>query len=545
MVASTEPTPTRRQRIVARAFFAVLLLVSLGIVGDYGLSWDEPAQRYNVGRPNCLWAFTFDYEPLAQSQDRWYGPAYEMVLIVLEQALFLRDARSIWLARHAANFLLFYLAVLVFHGLLRRRFGAWPALAGAAFLVLSPRIFADAFFNCKDLAFLSFYVFALATLELFLRRPGLRTAALHALACGWLIDVRMPGVMLAATTVLLFAGLWLLDWRDGRPSRFGLAPLLGYCGLTPLFVVAFWPFLWRDPTHFVRCFQVMSHYPWSASAYYDGLLVNSDTVLYLGQQVRAAALPWHYALVWLGVTTPLAYLALIAGGLGAQLARLARSPLSWLRDRPTDAIMLLAWSLPLGAVIALRSTLYDGWRHLFFIYPPLLYFGVLCLAGLLDAARSWRPWPRLAPRAALAGVLGCCAWTAFVMARDHPHQNVYFNRLAGRDLQEAKARFELDYWGLSCRRGLEYIVAHDDAEVIPVCWASQPVMYNALLLPAEQRARLRWTTRPEEARYFVSHFRFHPAEHPTDHEVFCVKVDGAKVLVVHRLDADLARREQE
>ena len=52
---------------------------------------------------------------------------------------------------------------------------------------------------------------------------------------------------------------------------------------------------------------------------------------------------------------------------------------------------------------------------------------------------------------------------AFVMIKDHPHQNVYFNFLAGKNIQK---KFELDYWGLSNKQALEYILKNDSNETI-------------------------------------------------------------------------------
>ena len=49
------------------------------------------------------------------------------------------------------------------------------------------------------------------------------------------------------------------------------------------------------------------------------------------------------------------------------------------------------------------------------------------------------------------------------MIKDHPHQNVYFNFLAGKNIQ---TKFELDYWGLSNKQALEYILKNDSKNII-------------------------------------------------------------------------------
>ena len=47
----------------------------------------------------------------------------------------------------------------------------------------------------------------------------------------------------------------------------------------------------------------------------------------------------------------------------------------------------------------------------------------------------------------------------------HPHQNVYFNFLAGKNPGK---NFELDYWGTSNKQALEYILNNSDSYQIKV-----------------------------------------------------------------------------
>ena len=47
----------------------------------------------------------------------------------------------------------------------------------------------------------------------------------------------------------------------------------------------------------------------------------------------------------------------------------------------------------------------------------------------------------------------------------HPHQQVYFNPLAGKDPME---NFEGDYWGASMRQGLEWIMENDNRDSLTI-----------------------------------------------------------------------------
>src|SRR5205823_5286256 len=245
-------------------------------------------------------------------------------------------------------------------------------------------------------------------------------------------------------------------------------------------------------------------------------------------------LPWHYLPVWMLLTTPPLYTALFVVGAGRTLAALARRPLRTLAEHPADLGFLLAFAVPPAAVILLHCTVYDGWRHLYFVYPAFLFLAVLGLVTLYEASRRLSARFPASPGVFLLGNALPVAATAFTMVQDHPHQYLYFNRLAGRDLHQVKARFELDYWGLSCWKGLEFLVEHDPSPELCVYAPTDPGVFNAFLLPKEQRRRLRYTAAAGEARYLVSHYRRNE-DYPPENDVFAVRLRGAKIMVLQKV----------
>ena len=127
--------------------------------------------------------------------------------------------------------------------------------------------------------------------------------------------------------------------------------------------------------------------------------------------------------------------------------------------------------------------------------------------------------------------------TAQFMIRYHPHQNVYFNILAGKNMKEVKNSFELDYWGLSYRQALEYILKNDKDKIIKIYVANACGWYNSLILPSDDRKRLVYVKRDslDEAKYFISNYRWHKDEYPYEDEYFSIKIGGTKIMVVYRL----------
>ena len=123
----------------------------------------------------------------------------------------------------------------------------------------------------------------------------------------------------------------------------------------------------------------------------------------------------------------------------------------------------------------------------------------------------------------------------YFMVRYHPYQNVYFNSLAGRDMQEIKSRFELDYWGLSYRKALEYILKNDKDEVIKIYVATSPGENTVNILTEDSKKRLLYVKSLNDAKYFLSDYEWHPSEYLYKDEFFSIKIGEAKIMVVYKL----------
>ncbi|MFA5275402.1 MAG: hypothetical protein WC417_00710 [Candidatus Omnitrophota bacterium] len=505
------------QQAAVYGFFAVFLLLGLLIYKDYGISWDEPNQlitgkitmRYVAGNGDEL--FAYDYKN--------YGTAFILPLAVLEKIFNLTgNSRSLFMIRHLATFLLFFLGVVFFYKLCKYRFQSWKmGLAGALFLILSPRIFANSFYNPKDIPFLSLFIISVYTLIQYLNTPTLRKATLHALACAILIDIRIVGII-----VPFFTFLFLLLGVRAKQRGTGLRPILfenaliWYLLLLAAFTIFFWPLLWRHPlASFMAAYLEMGRY---IHLYY---------ILYLGKLISSSSLPWHYLPVWIFISTPLFYLVFFLIGALVSLVVLLKNPIKYLREKRDDLLFLFWFFLPLSVIIVSKPVLYDDWRQAYFIYPALLLIAMTGMKYVLDLITVKSAFIIIAA-ISLAPVIT-------FMIKNHPYQNVYFNSLAGRDMVDIKKKFELDYWGLSYRKALEYILATDKNKEIKICVANHPGIFNSFILPREERNRLVYVVEPEKAKYFLSNYRWHPEEYAFGNEYYSIKVGNAKIMTVYKL----------
>jgi hypothetical protein len=146
-------------------------------------------------------------------------------------------------------------------------------------------------------------------------------------------------------------------------------------------------------------------------------------------------------------------------GLGVFVVLLLARP-SRLRalGRPGVVGVTVAGVLPLAYVIVSRAALYDGPRHVLFLQPLIALAAASGIVTAVSFLREKDASERLAAAAVLVVVAGV-ALPIGSMLTLRPLEYLYFNHASG-GLPAAEGRFELDYWGLGYRMGVEWV--HDN-----------------------------------------------------------------------------------
>ena len=485
----------------------LFLLAGLALADDYGGDYGDIgvdlhyqlriAQEnldYILGRSDSI-------DPI-QHHDRVYGAAFELPLLLLEQALPASDPLSPHRVRFFLTHLFFILGGWFCYRLARQLFNnRLIALLALLIYLLHPRIYAHSFLNSKDPVFLSMLMIALYLLERAFRRDTLGAFVLLGIAVGVLTNIRIMGIMLVAA-VLAMRGL---DWFYARQGP-GRKPILRTAGLfvlaAGLTLYAVTPYAWTDPGDYLLASLTLT--------------VDHPTViaqLFQGEWVPSHERP-QYNAVWFGITTP--PLILLLGGLGiaAVLARGLARPGAVFRNTRLRflALLLACFLLPPLAVALLGSHQLDDWRHLYFSYAP---FSLLAAGGLhwLGAARPARrgraeagrclypPSRRFAAgrRAGRAGVYGLAAaglgLILLQMTQIHPAQDLYFNFLVDRTTPEyLRTQYQLINHNMRHRTALEYLLKRHPGETLAVRG------FNPQLLPAAQE-------------HFLAHYDFTEADY--------------------------------
>jgi hypothetical protein len=123
------------------------------------------------------------------------------------------------------------------------------------------------------------------------------------------------------------------------------------------------------------------------------------------------------------------------------------------------------------------------------------------------------------------------------MTINNPHQNLYFNFLAGKNLS---SNWEMDYWGLSNKEALEFILENDNSSSIKVREISfTPLEVSAKIISAKDRDRLEFNIPINDADYLINNYRLtNPEKYLEDTKKF-VKIkdfliDGEVFLTIYR-----------
>ncbi|MGB9672519.1 MAG: hypothetical protein ACPL3P_00120 [Anaerolineales bacterium] len=254
---------------------------------------------------------------------------------------------------------------------------------------------------------------------------------------GLALSIRV-GALLALFIICVFGYL-----RSGKRA---LIPLFLYIAISFVVMYIAWPALWGDPiTTFRKSLEVMSNFPYHGD------------ILFLGKLYESGSTPWYYPtlLIFFQFTEPLILLLIIS-----MIFIISRK----IELNQELLLLIVFWFLlPLAAIILRKSILYDNFRQLFFLIPP-----IFLIAGL---ALDWFFNYFALPIYKLILVIFLFFPSIFGIISLHPYEYTYYNALVGWN-HGAFRKFEMDYWRISYREAINYInqIAPRDAKV--VVWES-------------------------------------------------------------------------
>ena len=176
---------TNKQEIIVVALIYLVFFIT-GILSyqDFGISVDEWEFRVQ-GFVNLKYIMELFFQNHLSKLDEillipktWdyygtHGAIFALPMAFVEYFFNITDSQKYYFIRHYFNHLIFLISNFYFFLLVKERFNNWIYGAlGGIFLFLSPRIFAESFYNQKDILFLSLFIINLYYGIHFLKSPS-------------------------------------------------------------------------------------------------------------------------------------------------------------------------------------------------------------------------------------------------------------------------------------------------------------------------------------------------------------------------------------
>ncbi len=464
-------TRDRWANVCAALMVLVMLVVARYTYQDYGITVDE-----NVERKSSIINYQYVVETLTGKElnvldielhewkDRYYGVALQLPMVVVEHLTdFTMPLRDVHMLRHLYNFCVCLAGWVCFYIFISRLFkNNWLGLLGMAMVALYPRFYGESFTNIKDLIFAATCCASMMAAVLCLQNEGKwRYEVLSAFCCAICTNTRFIGFIFPA---MLLGYRVLRDWvlegtARGHAAQWWKKTFVRYMAQIILFFAIYFlvsPTSWRNPLDYlINVLGTFSNY-----TKWDG------EVLYMGKMYPGNALPPQYLLVHVLICTPMWYLALAALGFvgaGVTLYRAIREKKAntWL----TGEWRFFVYNLVVAAITLLmpflkEMTLYNSWRHAYYVFPSVVVFAIFGLRTLFKLISG----KKVVQRVIIAAICLLQAYQVGWIIYNHPYEKVYFNPI-GRQYAEMVDR---DYWYETGYEVLDIIMKYDDSSRITI-----------------------------------------------------------------------------
>lgn len=451
------PAIQLESKYFSKKSFLILSVIILFIMSymsfDSGINGDERYRAgYGVKVFNYYKTFGKDTAALNLPENLHHlGGMFDLTATAIDYAMGLDNQydKRYHYVRHLMCAFFGFLAIF-FTGLFAKEIGGWrTGIIAMLLLFLSPRFLGDSIMNPQDIPFaagsiISLYYILRSIKEL----PKPRWSTLAGLTIGIALSINiLSGGMLNIVYLFFFAGIsYIQTYSIKAVMDFGklfnylkyllIAAVVGYFA-----GVLFWPFGLQNPIL----------HPYEVLKAQTNIYI-SIRQLFNGEHIISSEVPWYYIPKWMGITIPLFVFA------GVILLLIFSARLIRKQKDIALFILLFAFLFPIVYTIIRHSTLYDGWRHLTFTYPPLVILAAVAWNELFDSLKK-----KSTKIAVLIISLLLFIEPVFSIVKMHPYQCVYFNPLTG-GLKGAYGKYETDYWMLSVKSAAEWLIKAENLD---------------------------------------------------------------------------------
>jgi len=484
-------------------FFIFLFVVGIYSFDEYGVSFDEESYRDNALIDyNFIKNIFFNYGSInfRETFNEYFLKAGKFssffYIIVFFTNDLVKDYNNIDLYKiaHLLNFSIFILACYCFFKIVLIRFKS-KIYSYLAVLILftTPRIFAESFFNNRDIYYLSINLINLYFVQKIFLKLNFKNILIYSLISALCINMRLFGLI---NFFLVFIFL-LLELENKISIKKLIINLILIFFLTIFFLILISPYYWLDPfTNFIKY-------------YFTDFIITGNiriTNLFLGNLYSSQNTIWYYYIVWIFFTIPIFFLSLYISGFFSKmifffqrLLKLIPNHNLWInKSEMFDLYITISLIIFLFGVSRFSPVNLDGWRHVYFLYP-LMVINIFYLLDLL--IKKYRFLYFICLIFLSFNIIFNFYW----IKKNHPYQFVYFNSL---NQIFTDKKFDLDYWGVTNYQAYKFVL--NDSKFTKSSVGT--VSYNNLLpnysiLKDDEKNLIYFNTPQENPDYLIDNYR--------------------------------------
>ena len=449
---SQQVVPNEKESLFKKIFwiaFGVIALVTIIMAVQTGVNEDD---KFHYGYAEHLAKYynTLGEDTAAlnvkKGKMHFYGGFVDITTRTISGLFgFERTDSGYNIVRHIFLGLIGILGFL-FTGLIGRRIGGWRMGALAmAILFLCPRFLGHTGINPRDIPFASGYIMSVYFMIRFfgeIPKVSWKTILGLAAGIGLALGTRSGALLLVAYFGLFGLIHMFLAYRDKRINSDKLLIKYLIPGAIAVFAgyalaLLFWPYgLTKPITNVLNSIREFSNYSTVLRMLFAGDM-NWSTDIGAGK----------YILHWFSIALPLLLMV------GVILSLVFSKGIVKKYNRFYIGIVTFIFVFPIIYILSKQSNLYAGIRHLLFLFPPLAILAAFGWEYLISKFETSNKSMHLASIGAF-GLLSLLPLTH--IATNFKTCYVYFNSISG-GVKGALGEYELDYWGVSVKSGLEYL----------------------------------------------------------------------------------------
>lgn len=450
MVATTLKSYFSHHKIDLLAFLAIglFLVINLMTLSHYGISWDEPAQQ-EIAKATITYIKTGDINTIKfpGSDQGYYGPFFGVVDYFSAKIIGKYFNLDHIASHHFLLIVFASLGLFILYLFAKKLFNNKVAIFSLFFLVLLPRFIGDSNYNTKDIPLAVFSSLALFLLFLTFKKEKHYLSVFAGIFFGASLAIRVDALLILPIffiSYLIYSFCIKTKIKDILTlKKMVLLGLFSLSSVATLFLT--WPSLWASPLLFFHSILYFMRHGWIGN------------VLYLGKIYTGSNLPWHYAPVYLLITTPVFTLLFLLTGFFISFKKIINKDANIF-----GYVLIILWlSIPLLAQMRPGAVRYDGIRHFFIAIPAL---AIIAGVGFDHAVTKLKSQFSKRYKFFTPALLFVIVFVPlYEVIKIHPYEGYYFNEplryFIPRNIENY---FDFEYWGTSLKEGVSWLNKNAD-----------------------------------------------------------------------------------